>query len=302
MTSNLRSAIPLALLLPALSSITLAADVPPLRTKPDLRTPLAAPIANAGAADPFGPTPSPHDSRNVSFVYDVNAIYNLFAQAGQFLQLILAPDEEIVTIQLSDRVRWQLSRVEEGDVAPRIFFKPTQTGLVTTAAIVTAVKSPQGATSERVYDIRLESTPDGGKRYQRVSFTYPQVEERRRAQKRRVDEAIEREDARVRDIELTPTFSVENLNWNYQIRGDAKFRPVAVFDDGHFTYLKMPVGEEWPAVFMGTRGEATMVKTARRGEYLVVQRLADQLLLKLDSAEIQIQRQQKRTSWFGSSR
>jgi len=258
---------------------------------------LAQPVLTAGT-DPFGPIPSPHDSRNVVFVYDPSTIYNLLAQAGQLMQVVLAPDEEIVTIQVSDRVRWQLSRVEEGDIAPRIFIKPTQTGLVTTAAIVTAVKSASG-TTERIYDLRLESTPEGGKRYQRVQFTYPQVEERKRSDRRRVEEALQREDVRVKEVEIASGIAVETLNWNYVVSGKAAFKPDAVFDDGKFTYLKMPATAEWPAVFLGNRSEATIVKTARRGEYMVVQRLVDKLLLKIDDAEIHVEKREKSSGWFG---
>lgn len=298
MTSNLKLAI--ALVVACFTSTTGFAETKPRKTESAVAaansaTPILAP------QDPFGPTPSPHDSRNVTFVYEGSTIYNLFAQAGQFLQLILAPDEEIVTIQASDRVRWQLNRVEESDVAPRIFIKPTQTGLVTTIAVVTAVKgSSPGA--ERVYDLRLESTPEGGKRYQRVQFSYPQVEAYRRAEKQRAVDSVAREDARLKEQELTPAFSVESLNWDYSVSGNAKFKPVAVFDDGKFTWLKMPAGEEWPAVFMGDRREAAMVKTTRRGEYLVVQRLVDQLLLKIDDAEVQIRKGGKSSGWFGKSR
>jgi len=258
-------------------------------------------IALVQSADPFGPIPSPHDSRNVSFVYDSTTIYNLFAQAGQLMQVVLAPDEEIVTIQISDRVRWQVNRVEEGDIAPRLFIKPTQTGLVTTAAIVTAVKSASGITTERIYDVRLESTPEGGKRYQRVQFSYPQVEEKKRSDRRRVEETVQREDLRLKELEIAPSISVESLNWNYTVSGKAPFRPVAVFDDGRFTYLKMPTTTEWPAVFMGSRNDAAIVKTARRGDYIVVQRLVEKLLLKIDDAEIVIDKATKTASWFGGS-
>ena len=242
--------------------------------------------------DPFGPIPSPHDSRNVSFIYDPAKIYTILAQAGQLVHVEFGPDEKIVTIQLSDAVRWTVSRVESAAIAPRIFFKPTQIGIATSASIVT--------TAGRKYELLLQSVPEGSYRYQRVSWTYPEVVARQAAEKAAQEEAKEEEHRRVDSLTVSQPLALADLHWDYAIEGNAPFRPEAVFDDGRFIYLKLPsVAQDWPAVFVLEEKRPVLVDFVRRGSFLVVQRLAPALLLKLDEREVRIERREsKLPAWL----
>ena len=245
----------------------------------------AVALAAPPVADPFGPIPSPHDSRNVTFIYDAAKIYTLLAQAGQFVHVELAPDEKIVTIQMSDTVRWIASRVENPLVASRIFFKPTQVGIATTASVVT--------TGGRKYELLLQSVPEGSYRYQRVSWSYPELAIREEQAKVVALAADRREQQRLEALEISPAVSLETLNWDYVVDGKSDFRPEAVFDDGRFIYLRLPPSaQEWPAVFLVDGKNVLLVDFVRRGPFLVVQRLASGLLLKLDSREVRITRRE----------
>ena len=250
-------------------------------------------VAAPAMADPFGPIPSPHDSRNVTFIYDAAKIYTLLAQAGQFVHVELGSDEKIVTIQMSDTVRWIASRVENPFVASRIFFKPTQVGIATTASVVT--------TGGRKYELLLQSVPDGSYRYQRVSWSYPELALREEQAKAVVLEADRQERRRLEALEISAPVSLENLNWDYDVDGKSDFRPEAVFDDGRFIYLRLPPSaQDWPAVFLLDGNKVLLVDFVRRGPFLVVQRLASGLLLKLDSREVRITRRDatRSMSWL----
>ncbi|HXN15162.1 MAG TPA: TrbG/VirB9 family P-type conjugative transfer protein [Usitatibacter sp.] len=241
----------------------------------------------APGADAFGPMPSPYDSRNVTFVYDPAKIYTLLAQAGQLLHVELAPDERIVTIQMSDAVRWTMSRVENPAIAPRIFFKPIQVGIATTASVVTS--------AGRKYELLLQSVPEGSYRYQRVSWSYPEVSAREESVRSALVEADKQERRRLAALEISPPFSLESLNWEYEIEGTGAFRPEAVFDDGRFTYIRLSASaQDWPAVFLLDGKQALLVDFVRRGPFLVIQRLVPALLLKLDEREVRISRRDAR--------
>jgi type IV secretion system protein TrbG len=247
----------------------------------------------AGAQDPFGPVPSPHDSRNVSFVYDPAKIYTLLAQAGQLVHVELAPGEKIVTVQMSDPVRWTASRVENAAVPPRIFFKPTQVGISTSASVVTS--------AGRTYELLLQSVPEGSYRYQRVSWSYPEVMAREESARAAEVEAAVQERRRLASLEVSPALSLDDLHWGYEISGSASFRPDAVFDDGRFTYLKLPAAaQDWPAVFLVEEKNAIVVDVVRKGAFLVVQRLAPALLLRLNEHEVRIERRAPKSgkSWL----
>lgn len=248
----------------------------------------------ATPADPFGPMPSPHDSRNVQFIYESTKIYTLFAQAGQLLHVELGADEQIVTIQMSDPVRWTVSRVENPQIAPRIFFKPVMKGEIATAVSV--------VTTLRKYELILQSVPEGAYRYQQVTFRYPDVEMREEATRAARVESETTERRRLESQEVSAPLAPEQLNWNYQVDGKAAFRPDAVFDNGKFTYLTIsPSVQELPAVFLLDGKRMQVVDYHRQGPYLVVQRLVDGLLLKLDDQEVRVKRrgsQSQRSSFL----
>jgi type IV secretion system protein VirB9 len=92
---------------------------------------------------------------------------------------------------------------------------------------------------------------------------------------------------------------LERLNFAYALRGQAAFRPQQVFDDGRFTYVRLPPSlQEMPALFvLGETGEGELVNYVVRGDVLVAQRVADRFVLRLGRAEVTISRQRAADEW-----
>ena len=93
------------------------------------------------------------------------------------------------------------------------------------------------------------------------------------------------------------------LHFDYTIRGNAPFRPVRVLDDARFTYIQLPASmPEMPALFvLGETGEGELVNYTLRGDFLVVQRVAEQFVLRLGRAEVVITREAARTAGVSPS-
>lgn len=74
-----------------------------------------------------------------------------------------------------------------------------------------------------------------------------------------------------------------------QGKGSDDIVPTLVFDDGLFTYLRFPGNREVPAVFhvLGD-GTESLVNTRMEGEFLVVDRVSRQLVLRAGSAVVGI--------------
>jgi type IV secretory pathway VirB9-like protein len=89
----------------------------------------------------------------------------------------------------------------------------------------------------------------------------------------------------------------DKLRFNYDVSGDAPFRPLVVFDDGRFTYYKLPANvQELPALFAVIDGtEYSLVNFEVRGEYIVAQRLMPTAVLKLGRSEVRVSQPVKRT-------
>src|SRR5207302_10149630 len=81
--------------------------------------------------------------------------------------------------------------------------------------------------------------------------------------------------------------SVEMLNEDYRISGDASIRPIRVLDDGTHTYIRMNpsiLHREAPILaILGPDGKAEMVNYRVQGSVYVVDRLFDRARLILGS-------------------
>lgn len=231
------------------------------------------------------PIPMPADAKLVEFPYEPNDTFVVLARPKSITDIVLHPDEEVIGLALGDTFQWQVK-----DANGHIFVKPLRPNISTSVTLVTSV---------RTYQFTLQSSPEDGVWYQRVSFTYPQLlvieRERQVAAKRAQDIEAARLDAQI----ASPRLSPENLNFEYVISGDASFRPTQVFDDGKFTWVRMPKTQDMPAFFMVSEdGGIELINTHLRGDYVVVQRLVSKLLLKLGKTEVKVERNKGGWSLF----
>ena len=80
-------------------------------------------------------------------------------------------------------------------------------------------------------------------------------------------------------------------NFKYSMTGLAKhIEPELVLDDGEFTYFKFPkINSELPAIFyINPDHEETLVNHRSVGEYVVVERVADQFILRSGEDHIMV--------------
>ncbi len=233
--------------------------------------------ANPAAYAEIKPIPMPGDTRLVEFPYEPNDTFVVLTRPKSVTDIVLHPDEEVVGLALGDTFQWQVK-----DTRGHIFIKPLRPNISTSVTLVTSVRS---------YQFTLQASPEDGLWYQRVSFTYPQLlvieRERQESFKRAENVEKSRLDAQI----VAPKLSPENLNFEYTLKGEASFRPTQIFDDGKFTWVRMPKSQDMPAFFMVAEdGAVELINTHIRGEYVVVQRLVDKLLLKLGKTEVTIER------------
>lgn len=226
--------------------------------------------------------PMPADTRLVVFTFDQNDTYTVLARPKSVTDIQLAPEEEIIAMAIGDSVQWMVSKARG-----HVFIKPLQPNIFTSATVVT---------NARTYQLTLRSSPEDGKWYQRVSWDYPdlivlQQQQREEASRKTIEkiEKVEREEKRLSEQILAHDVAIDNLNFDYEITGEAAFRPAQVFDDGKFTWVRLPVIQELPAVFMkDEEGKPELINYVTRGQYMMVQRLVPGLLLKIGKQEVHI--------------
>ena len=231
----------------------------------------------------------PGDTRMVEFPYDPNNSYTVLTRPGSVTDIHLHEDETLVALAVGDTVQWNTQ-----DVPGHVFIKPIFPNLVTSATLVT---------TKRTYQLNLRSSPENGKFYQQVGWAYPQlvaIQRQQAAQRLATMEAAQQvERDRLAATVVTSGVSIEALNFDYVIDGDAEFKPQQVFDDGKFTWIRMGSSQEMPALFLlNGENEAELLNFTMRDQYLVVHRLVDRLLMKLGDEKLTITNRKRHKSSF----
>jgi type IV secretion system protein VirB9 len=238
-------------------------------------------------------TALPGDTRLVQFEYDADNTFLVLARPKSLTHIEFGADEKISTVAGGDTKNWELSPT--GD-RRHLFVKPIYESMETSMTVIT---------DKRTYQFVLRSTGPGAKWYQRVTWRYGQTmlmdlraEDERQ---HRADQAARAKAEEEASVTLATNIRPEDLRFGYEISGDAAFRPSSVFDDGKFTWIRMPADlNELPALFASSEGEAlAVVNYVIKGEYMLAQRLMDQGVLKLGKQEVRFGRKAKRT-FFGT--
>jgi P-type conjugative transfer protein VirB9 len=254
---------------------------------------VAAPVVAFGE---LVATPLRGDSRLVQFNYDADNTYLVLAKPKAVTHIQFAADEVIQSVAAGDTANWDLSPTKN---RKNLFVKPKFDDQETSMTVLT---------DQRTYQFVLRSTGEGKKWYQRINWLYGtelvvNMENELPAPAQSTQTA-ELRPAAVSDTAKPgvgiPGLQPEALRFNYEINGDAPFRPLVVFDDGRFTYFKLPANvQELPALFAVIEGkDYSLVNFEVKGEYLVAHRVLSTAVLKLGRAEVRIEQVVKR-NFFG---
>jgi len=250
----------------------------------------------SGAQAQVDAEPLPGDPKLVTFSYDPNNSYRVFTRPLASTHIELEKDERVKFLALGDTAGWITAY--KGD--NNIFIKPRFPNVNTPGTLVT---------TKRTYQFVFRSTTENGRWYQRVSFSNPEdiaIEAMAvdRARLQSVDGGVvERSDrSELRNQRLTLSAPAEKLNFNYELVGDASFRPVAVFDDGESTFVQLRSGQDVPALFrLMSEKDIELVDYVLKANTLQVPRVLEAGLLKLGAQEVRFYNRHKVKSLFGGN-
>jgi len=226
----------------------------------------------------------PGDTHLVVYRYDPNNTYAVLGLPGVPTDIQLAPDEKVLGFAMGDTVQWLIE-----ELPGHLFIKPIKADLFTAGTLVT---------DRRVYQLAFKSTNPQGRWYQKVSWSYPEVALRGAREGAAAPPMVEM----VSPDKLDPA----TLNFAYDIEGEGDFKPLTVFDDGRFTWLKVKSPQALPALFMVSEEGTQLVNYLIQGDYFVVQRLLPAALLKLGNSEVRVTNRQwtsrtKKNVWRSST-
>lgn len=253
-------------------------------------------------------TPLTGDTRLVQFTYDEDNTFLVLAKPKAVTHIQFAADEILQSVASGDTAQWELTPTKN---RKNLFVKPKFDGIETSMTVIT---------DKRTYQFVLRSTADGKKWYQRVSWMYSSslvleqdaLLDTQGSQPAAAGTPEAVQSGGIRPVQpsfnlppvsssglATTTLKPDSLRFNYKVEGDAVFKPTQVFDDGKFTYLRMPQEvQELPALFAVIDGqEYSLVNYTVDGSYMIAQRLIETAVLKLGKTEVRITKA-KPTSGF----
>lgn len=239
-------------------------------------------------------TPLRGDSRLVEFAYDQDNTYLVLAKPKAVTHIQFAPDEMIQSVAAGDTANWEFTPTRN---RKNLFIKPRFDDQETSLTVLT---------DKRSYQFVLRSTGEGKKWYQRVSWIYSRemlltMEGMEPAESAPAQVPAAAQAAQKPAADLEGGIEPSSLHFGYEISGDAPFRPRVVFDDGKFTYFKMPANlQELPALFAVIDGkDYSLVNFEVKGDYLVAQRLIALSVLKLGREEVRVTKPAPKRNFFG---
>lgn len=181
----------------------------------------------------------------------------------QVCDIELQGGEVVRDVLVGDTVRWKVEPATSGAAggqAVHLIVKPAEAGLVTSMVVTT---------SRRTYHIQLKSS--SGQYMARVAFAYPED----------IGAKLSEVNARV-EAGGGAGIPAERLNFEFQVIGNATWRPSRVYSDGLKTYIQFPSalpGQDAPVLFVASGGQNRIVNYRLNGTMMVVDYQIDEAIL-----------------------
>ncbi|MDR8105048.1 TrbG/VirB9 family P-type conjugative transfer protein [Burkholderia cenocepacia] len=207
------------------------------------------------------------DSRVRQVVYRPDAVVRVEAQRGFATHIALDPQEHIQVVAPGDRDGWQVV-ANKGD--HDVYLKPQLAAHNSNLEI---------RTDRRSYSFDLVVLPLKAKfgndeEMYRVTFVYPdQAKAQWHAQS----------DAALVSRRLAQPPIVRNTRYSMQVMPHSDdIAPTAAWDDGRFTYIRIPANRRVPAIFrVADNGTESTVDKHMDGDTIVVHEVAKRFVLRL---------------------
>jgi type IV secretion system protein VirB9 len=162
----------------------------------------------------------------ITFPYGVNQI-SIVCAPLHVCDVALQPGEQVNSVNVGDNVRWSIEPALTGSGAEEVqhvIIKPREVGLETSLVV---------ATNRRAYYLRLRSHRT---RYMpQVAFSYPEDA----AVKFDLLKARQQREIKEKTIPQTHDY-LPKLSFDYDVSGQAAWKPVRVYNDGARTVIEMP--------------------------------------------------------------
>lgn len=219
---------------------------------------------------------APTEDRIRTYTYNRAIIFKLYGTVNKHIHVELEEGESMAYKPImGDTVQWRFT-----GGGRHLFFKPINAGVRTTLTVIT---------NKRTYEFELISVTEDRSVFQKIIFDYPDSDLEFKLQATQIVNAQKTESARLSSQVIQPSVDPTSFNYDYDVVGNAAWKPLDVSSDDKFMYIRMPITQASPAVFLlDGDNKPSLVSFRPKGNYIVVERLANALLMKIGSEEVRI--------------
>lgn len=191
----------------------------------------------------------------------------------QVCDVELEPGETVNEIVVGDSARWLVDSGTAGAGASatvHLFVKPMDAGLETSAVVTT---------DRRVYHLRFVSKRNGHTPY--VGFAYADSIRQKQTWKQQQDAKKKEWETASLDGE---TVDLSALNFAYEVKGKARWKPERVYDDGRQVFIRLPDSAksgEMPVLLVRKGKQDVLVNYRVREGAMIVDGVFDHIALVL---------------------
>lgn len=206
------------------------------------------------------------DSRVRQVVYRQDEVVRVIAQRGFATHIALDPAEHILVVAPGDRDGWQVV-ASRGD--HDVYLKPQLAAHDTNLEI----RTDQHSYSFDLVVLPLKARFGNGDEMYRITFVYPD------AQAARTKAA---DDAALVRARLDQPPVVRNTAYSMQVMPHSEdIAPTAAWDDGRFTYIRIPNNRRIPAIFrVADNDSESVVDRHMEDDVIVVHEVARRFVLR----------------------
>ncbi|RQS69176.1 type IV secretion system protein VirB9 [Burkholderia sp. Bp8963] len=221
----------------------------------------------SGMADAFDLPGWHDDSRVRQVIYRADEVVRVEAQRGFATHIALDPHEHILVVAPGDRDGWQVV-ANKGD--HDVYLKPQ----LAAHASNLEIRTDRRSYSFDLVVLPLKAKFGNARVMYRVSFVYPDE---------RTKQVHADSDAALVAKRLAQPPAVRNVQYSMQVMPNSDdIAPSAAWDDGRFTYLRIPNNRRMPAIFrVADDGTESVVDKHIEGDTIVVHELAKRFVLRL---------------------
>lgn len=236
----------------------------------------------ANAAAGLDPKKSAGDARVRVVPYSATNVVQILMHTGIGTTIQFFPGEQYLDFASGAAEAFSIKPQDSGD---KIVIKPTVSMADTNLTVFTnqrtylfelKIRDPQKLDNGFTNNVR-----DGQLTYM-LYFSYPD-EESRIANQRYQQNLAKQAQEKASQCAQTGTVNPADLNFAYRMSGARAIAPVAVYDDGVFTYFTFDPRAKIPSVFSAdpNRDETTLNTRMEGKNVLVVEQLAERFTLRL---------------------